>query len=56
VVSGAVWIQHVFGLLPNQELHFVDTRVILCVMFTVMLPLGDLDKDTVLVLLLVKLL
>ena len=56
VVSGAVWIQHVFGLLSYQELHLVDARVILCVMLSMMLPLGDLDKDTVLVLLLVKLL
>lgn len=56
VVPGAVWIQHVFGLLSNQELHLIDAGVILCVMLSMMLPLGDLDEDTVLVLLLVKLL
>ena len=56
VVPGAIWIQHVFGLLPNQELHFVYAGVILCVMLPVVLPLRDLDEDTILVLLLVKLL
>jgi hypothetical protein len=56
MVPGAIWIQHVFCLLSNQELHLVDAGVILCVMLTMMLPLGDLDEDTVLVLLLVKLL
>jgi hypothetical protein len=56
VVPGAVWIKHVFGLLSYQELNLVDARVILCVMLSMMLSLGDLDEDTVLVLLLVKLL
>ena len=54
MVPGAIWIQHVFGLLPNQQLHLIYAGVVLCVVLSMMLPLGDLDEDAVLVLLLVS--